>query len=549
MNSLAGSRTHRFPRHAIQRRWQALTRYGPGYTIRVLLLLQVVPLYGRFLVACLRQYKQIVGFVRERTVQLQLARWRARREEIVRSGAEGYRLKVEELGLGAQELARVRSELQRSDQVVLGEIDRQGRVLSHFGPIPHCQMVDRSEFEPRNRFQVRLVVRDGIVGIQKNYRGRAAAFLNELLVLKRLGDAHCRVPTILDVDFDKQNLTTSFIQGPVLRDALEARGARLKTNEISDVSLPSEKNRSHIHQLRSSEGTRLLNEVLNEQTLEHLFQELQQFHAAGVIGNDIKYGNVILEERSGEPYWIDFDHAFFYPNTHLPSFRVIRDRDIEKFNTFFGTTHTSYQRLKRLTATEDAKTRSEWSVPVYFGSGLALGSLWDAEAGFGCWECFIKHHLPTVAGKRVLDLYVNNAFYTLQIARRGAQIVALEPSAKSLAQAKLVQAGIEWADNVHYPVEFVSMSLSDLPKGMGAFQVTTALFGICVVDPAGAARVVQQLGALADMFVLYRGFVMPDGTVVDPQESAHILRENGFPMTTLVDAGRNGWRLFIGSKE
>ena len=49
--------------------------------------------------------------------------------------------------------------------------------------------------------------------------------------------------------------------------------------------------------------------------------------------------------------------------------------------------------------------------------------------------------------------------------------------------------------------------------------------------------------------VLDRGFVMPDGRALEPQESAGILREHGFPVTTVVDAGRNGWRLFIGSKQ
>jgi len=497
----------------------------------------------------MRRYKRVVRLIQEHTAPLQLARWQKKQEQILRSGADGYRLQVGELGLAAQELALVRQKLQESSLVILGEIDQQGRLLSYFGPVPNFRMVERGQFEPRKRFTVRLVALDGIVGIEKSYEGRPSNFLNELLMLYRLGNAHCRVPAILGVDFDKKSLTTSFIRGRVLRDALEARGARLNTNELVDASLVSQMNKSMLLLLRSDEGKRLLPEVLDASTSELLFDELMQMHAAGVIGNDIKYGNVIIEEDSGEPYWIDFDHAFCYPNFQLPSFRPVRDRDIEKFNTFFGTSHFSYRRLQKIISTERAGKGITWQVPVYFGSGLALGSLWDTESGFGSWECFIKHHMPRLSGKRILDLYANNAFYSLQMARRLARVVALEPSAQYLAQAKLVQKGIEWADNTRYPIEYISTPISELSNDAASFDIITAFGGISGVDHAAAAQLVQHLGTLGDMFVLYRGFAMPDGTLMTTQECARILRENGFPATGIADAGRNGWRLFIGSKQ
>ncbi|HZQ07710.1 MAG TPA: DUF1698 domain-containing protein [Anaerolineae bacterium] len=517
------------------------------YFLRVALITYVAPVYVRLLVSGFRKYKYCALLVSKYTARFQLSTWQWNANGLVRSGLENYPLSIGELGLEVESLKRLKHQSKDARRVVIGEIDRHGRLLSYFGPLPDFQMVEQDDFQPRRRFAVRLVAVKGCVGIEKSFAGRPANFINEIRVLERLERAGCKVPIILDIDFKRQLLTISYIRGRVLRDELVQRGAQLEGKWGVDGRKAHDRNR--VLGWRSGEGKRFLRDVLNTRALEYLFDELRKFHSVRVIGNDIKYGNVILAAHSDEPSWIDFEHAFCYPNVPLPCFHVLCDRDIEKFNLFFGTAHLSYRRLRKAIHAERRRA-SAWSVPVYFGNGLALGSLWNSDAGFGYWELFLKHHLPPVRGKRILDLYANNAFYSLQMLRRGARhVIALEPSSEKQLQGNLVKAAFEWADNARYSFEYRNLALDELTVENERFDLVTALHAIPVADCATAARFVRHMSTLADIFVLQRGFVMPDGTSLRMEESAQILSENGFPITRIVNGRHKECGLFIGSKQ
>lgn len=548
MDSILGMDERRTNRNWLEK-FTPLERYSFGYVLRVLYLLYLVPLYGRILVASMRKYKFLVRLLREHTAELQLARLRRQGAEKFRASNLDHCLTLQELGLQDAEYARLEQLLTQSKRVILGEIDRQGRLLSFFGPIPNFELVTRERFQPRTRFIVRLVALGNVVGIEKSYQERTAAFLNELTILALLAQARCQVPAILDVDLNGRILTTSYIGGRVLRQELVERGARLSTDARSQRSIPNELLPEEAFAMRLSEGKRLLTQVLSKQATQDLFDELRKIHAAGVISNDIKYGNVIYDTRAGKLYWFDFDHAFYEAYAHRLPIRLLRDQDIEKFNAFFGTEHLTAARLRKIIAARRALAPHDWQTPVYFGSGLALGSLWNARRGFGCWEGFLKHHLPAVQGKRILDVYVNNAFYSMQMARRGAEVLALEPSQKFLEQARLVQAGIEWADNACYPVKLVGASPYEIRYAPDSpFDYVTALHGITIADRASAARMVRHIARLGETFILFSGFCLADDELLTPKECARILRDNGFPKVESIDADRNGWRLFIGSK-
>ena len=72
------------------------------------------------------------------------------------------------------------------------------------------------------------------------------------------------------------------------------------------------------------------------QFIELIFSELNKIHSARFIWNDIKYGNIIIEEQSGKPYLIDFDWALRFSELGKKAFKILSNRDIEKFNTCFG---------------------------------------------------------------------------------------------------------------------------------------------------------------------------------------------------------------------
>ena len=139
-----------------------------------------------------------------------LGPWRRNREELLRVGTGGYRIRTEDLGLKPPQLEKIQLEQQRAQRIVLADIDQDGSVLSRFGPIEGAPLVSEEQFLPRTRFGVKLVALGGYVGVEKNYRGDTASFLNEVTALHYLNLARCSVPSVMDVDFDGPTLTFSY---------------------------------------------------------------------------------------------------------------------------------------------------------------------------------------------------------------------------------------------------------------------------------------------------------------------------------------------------
>jgi serine/threonine protein kinase len=139
----------------------------------------------------------------------------------------------------------------------------------------------------------------------------------------------------MDVDFDNLTLTFSYISGLVLREELARRGAVVRDRDIEDNPGLTRFDKRKKAMNRKTEGRRVLSEVIDSKFIELIFAELRKIHKARFIWNDIKYGNIIIEEQSGKPYLIDFDWALRFPGLRKNAFRILCNRDIEKFNTCF----------------------------------------------------------------------------------------------------------------------------------------------------------------------------------------------------------------------
>ena len=93
----------------------------------------------------------------------------------------------------------------------------------------------------------------------------------------------------------------------------------------------------------------------------------------------------------------------------------------------------------------------DWYAPVYFGCGLGIGRMRSLEAGFGRYNYMMRQSIPSVKGKRILDLGTNNAFNAIQFLRDGARsVIGVELDRDRIAQGELVKEAFEWADNTHY---------------------------------------------------------------------------------------------------
>ncbi len=295
-------------------------------------------LYDRALADWYAQYRRYRRFIDRRTADQQLNYWRSQARAVLDMGKNGYRLTLKELGLTSAGLAQLEHCARGQPEVVIADIDRNGFLLSHFGPIADMPATNQHNYLPRRRFEIQLVAREGYAGVRKSYGGSKQHFVNELKILHTLVAARCHVPAIMAIDFDVLALTMSYIGGSVLKDQLALRGARLYSDGPGNRAGRGLRERYRVRARRAGEGTRVLAEVVDQQFLRELFQELCRIHQAGVLDLDVKYGNIIKEIKTQRPYWIDFEHATLYTKLSPNAFRILSRRDVIKFNQFFGTT-------------------------------------------------------------------------------------------------------------------------------------------------------------------------------------------------------------------
>lgn len=526
---------------------------GFNHTLRVIAAHFIEPAIMTVLSLYLKFYRRLRDLKYRRDSGREFQYWRANREQLLKPAEQGYRLKIEDLGLSEENLERLKKQVrQQPNEVIIADVDQDGFLLSYFGPIKHKPTVPKEQFLIRKRFGVSLVAINGYVGVKKNYRKQKLRFLNELRALYHLASAGCNVPAILDVDFDNLILVFSYIPGAVLSQELAKKGAVLYERDVRKTDY-ADLSRKERRPIRIQEAKKVLYEVIDSEFTERIFAELSKIHAAGVIGNDIKYGNIITEQYSGQPFWIDFEHAPYYPNLGQRASQLLRDQDIEEFNLFFDTEKLTYRELKAKISRKDIPAFDQWISPVYFGSGLSVGSLWDVQAGYGRWHYFLKHHLPPLAGKRVLILGANNGFEAVQMLRLGAQeVVGLETDGHQITQANFVKAAFEWADNTQYPYQCFQASLADLPAmNLGRFDLVAALSAGCNLAYGTKAILLRYLSKITDTSIwqLDRGPATADEQM-SINHAVQALQDNGFPQTQviapnrfsgiLIKAGKNG---------
>jgi len=306
-------------------------RFYAGYTCFVL------PAAMPVFTACLRLYTWIKRIaLKYYFAEKKIRYWRQNKDALLCLADNGYKIRAQQLGLDWEKIRLSADAQQQPRKVELGEIDQDGFLLSKVGAISNVPSVSHKQFLRRKRFSLRVVAIDGYVCVEKNYKGSKSSFINEIEAHYHLGRAGCNVPVIMDVDFNNLTLTFSYILGRVLREELAKRGAIIRDRDIEENPSLTRSGRRKRVLNRIQEGRRVLSDVVDSEFIELIFAELSKIHEARFIWNDIKYGNVIIEGQSGKPYLIDFDWALRFEELGKRAFRILSQRDVEKFKRCFG---------------------------------------------------------------------------------------------------------------------------------------------------------------------------------------------------------------------
>jgi hypothetical protein len=137
------------------------------------------------------------------------------------------------------------------------------------------------------------------------------------------------------VDEKRLLLYKSFVPGPTLRQRLAASGARILSCEtdadprLAGLSPPErlaavwERGREHF------------DAAVSPDLLDLLRSRRDAIHRGGVTGFSLTFGNVVIGEGDGKPWFIDFDAARTHHRPGSPVFAYRRDRDRELFDRIY----------------------------------------------------------------------------------------------------------------------------------------------------------------------------------------------------------------------
>ena len=508
------------------------------------------------LLILIKIYQKIINIKQKLFIDKEIYSLKKRKKEIILQGSKGYIIKIEDLGLSKEGYEKIKGLQKQKKEITIAEIDHDGLLLSHFGPIDDADLTTAENYVKHQTNKLSLIEFNGYVGVKKDFKENKLSFVKEIKALHHLGLNSFNVPAILDIDFDNLTLTTSYIKGDILRMKLIKKGAKLLSRDL--ISNKDYWNHSNEERdlIRIKEGKKFLFDVVDKNFIKELLSDIIRINSSSLILNDIKYGNIVIEKNSGKPFWIDFESSDYYPHLCNKLMNLINHDDIELFNLQFDTNMLTYKKIKDTLKTETFV--NSIYAPVYIGYGLRVGPIWDLEAGFGRWHYILKQNLPDFKGKRILDLGANNGSNAIQLLRSGAkEVIAFELNETFIEQGRFLKSAVEWADGKQYNFHYIKDNMSVLPSmDLGKFDFVMALCSIYYLDDMDIDKLIQHFYSLTDTVVLQCNIEQDIGRQ-DPEtyRKASIdyttkkLIENGFSNTQVIKPLNYCRPLVIGEKE
>ncbi|MCC6556207.1 MAG: hypothetical protein IT372_24870 [Polyangiaceae bacterium] len=205
------------------------------------------------------------------------------------------------------------AELGLADRV-LAEIDQDGFAFAaHPADVPFFNR--RAERFPRLRYELHVVLHRGRVCVRKRFTGQprdaplgakvwhglGLFFYTEAAVLLRLRDAPI-APRLRGVELTSRTLYMDYIRGRTLQHEIAARGRKILDIDLAPLGqlFDPDRDRREIEALAGEGGDRYKAPLLDL---------VRAMNARGVAPLDVKLGNVLIGEKTGALYWLDYERA------------------------------------------------------------------------------------------------------------------------------------------------------------------------------------------------------------------------------------------------
>ena len=107
------------------------------------LVIKILPTYLKYYVKAKIMIQKYCYLNKE------IKHWRQNKEEILKVGKTGYITKIEDLGLSKEKFEFLKKTQRNSPEVIIGEFDQDGFLLSNFGEIQDIPMIDKNKFMVR----------------------------------------------------------------------------------------------------------------------------------------------------------------------------------------------------------------------------------------------------------------------------------------------------------------------------------------------------------------------------------------------------------------
>lgn len=206
---------------------------------------------------------------------------------------------VAELGPGDRELA---------------EIDQDGFAFAaHPADIPFFNR--RAQRFPRLRYRLDVVLYRGHVCVRKQFTGQpkdaplgprlwsllGLFFYTEAAALLRLRD-QAIAPRLRGVHLASRTLFMDYVRGQTLQHEIAGRGRKILDIDLAPLGqlFDPDRDRREIEALAGEGG---------EAYRDRIEELVRTMNARGIAPLDVKLGNVLIGEKTGALYWLDFERA------------------------------------------------------------------------------------------------------------------------------------------------------------------------------------------------------------------------------------------------